>query len=366
METFENQRGLPQRLFTYGLIYTNIENWSFIKTMEILFWPLLILMLLLILALHSYRQYWTKRNLPQTDTCEFAGQLLKVEKTYIGFRAAQDSCHRTIICFPGFLEDMRYFQELYKDDEAELILVNNANYHCPFLGAKETDDVTELGWPKNLYKLGTIEYDAFYVGLILERLATGSDIVLHGHSRGGAVVLETGRQYPELTNSTTRTVNAILEAPVLPQARMAGKVPNTLPHSVVCYFFPLVLARLRKSSEEQRIKRLMTGPVTPLKRQLLLSVPNIPRTYATCITNLRSIFSWQRSTPISAYNNFSALTVIMGQRDDVLSNSSMQASVENGQTINKGVSLVKTESTNHFISLERPEVMQNLVLKQQG
>jgi len=334
--------------------------------MDILLWPLLLLVLFLLLTLHVYRQYWAKRNLPQTDTCEFSGQLMKVEKTYISYRAARNSCHRTIICFPGFMEDMRYFQELYKDEAAELILVNNANYHCPFLGAKDTVDVTELAWPENPHKLGTIEHDGFYVGLILERLATGSNIVLHGHSRGGAVVLETGRQYPKLTNSTTRSVSAILEAPVLPQARTAGQGSDALPHGLACYFLPLLLGWLRNSSEERRIKRLMTGPVTPLKHQLLLSVPNNPRTYATCVTNLRSIVAWQRTTPIDAYNNFASLTVVMGAHDHVLNNCSMLASTEKGQAINQGVSLIQTECTNHFISLERPEVMQNLILKQKN
>jgi len=326
--------------------------------MDILLSPLLPLILILLLALHGYRQYWAKRDLSQTDTGEFSGQLMKVEQTYIAYRAASDSCHRTIICFPGFMEDIRYFQELYKDNDAELILVNNANYHCPFLGARDTDDMTELAWPENPYPLGTIEHDAFYLGLVLEHLASGSNIVLHGHSRGGAVVLETGRQYPELTNAKARSVSAILEAPVLPQARTAGKGAATLPHGLACYLLPLLLGWLRNSSEERRIKRMMVGPVTPLKQQLLPNVPNNPRTYATCVTNLRSIVAWQRTTPIDAYNNFSALTVIMGEHDHVLCNHSMLASIEKGQAINQGVSLVQTERTNHFISLEQPEVMQ--------
>jgi pimeloyl-ACP methyl ester carboxylesterase len=326
--------------------------------MGILLWSLLILIIFLLLALHFYRQYWAKRNLPQIDTCEFTGQLKKVENTYIGYRAASNGSQRTIICFPGFMEDVRYFQELYKDEAAELILVNNANYHCPFIGARDTDVITELAWPENPYPLGTIEHDAFYLGLVLEHIASGSNIVLHGHSRGGAVVLETGRQYPELTNSKARSVSAILEAPVLPQARTAGKGSDALPHGLACYFLPLLLGWLRNSSEEQRIKRLMAGPVTPLKQQLLPNVPNNPRTYATCVTNLRSIVAWQRTTPIDAYNNFSALTVIMGEHDHVLCNHSMLASIEKGQAINQGVSLVQTERTNHFISLEQPEVMQ--------
>lgn len=325
--------------------------------MAIFLWTLLLFILFLLVALHSYRQYWTKRDLPQIDRCEFTGQLKKVGNTYIGYRAASNGSERTIICFPGFLEDIRYFQALYQDNSAELILVNNANYHCPFLGAKDTGEITELAWPENPYLLGTIEHDAFYLGLVLEHLASGRDIVLHGHSRGGAVVLETGRQYPELTNAKARSVSAILEAPVLPQARTAGKGTSNVPQGLACYLLPLLLGWLRNSSKERRIKRMMVGPVTPLKQQLLPNVANNPRTYATCVTNLRSIADWQRTAPIEAYNNFSALTVMMGERDHVLCNHSMLASIEKGQTINQGVSLVKTKRTNHFISLEKPEVI---------
>ena len=93
-----------------------------------------------ILVLHAYREYWCRRDLPQIHTGEFTGELLKAGTTYIARRPARNQSQRTIVCFPGFLEDMRYFQALYEDHDAELILLNNANYHCPFPFA----DVTEL------------------------------------------------------------------------------------------------------------------------------------------------------------------------------------------------------------------------------
>ena len=110
---------------------------------------LFLTLLFFLLALHAYREYWRLRTLPQMYHGEFAGELMKVGSTYIARRPAINGCCRSIIGFPGFLEDMRYFQDLYKDDDAELILVNNANYHCPFLNEKGTENVAQLDGPKN-------------------------------------------------------------------------------------------------------------------------------------------------------------------------------------------------------------------------
>jgi hypothetical protein len=38
----------------------------------------------------------------------------------------------TLICFPGFLEDARYFPEVHRDTLARLIIINKANYQNPF------------------------------------------------------------------------------------------------------------------------------------------------------------------------------------------------------------------------------------------
>lgn len=41
----------------------------------------------------------------------------------------------TLICFPGFLEDARYFLEVHRGTPARLIIISNANYQNPFRGA---------------------------------------------------------------------------------------------------------------------------------------------------------------------------------------------------------------------------------------
>ena len=318
---------------------------------------LLLTLLALLLMLHTYREYWRLRNLPQTHHSKFTGELMQVGTTYIARRPANNSCSRSIICFPGFLEDMRYFQDLYKDNDAELILVNNANYHCPFLNEKETGNVAQLDWPKNPYKIGTIEYDGFYLGLVLERLAGGREVYLHGHSRGGAVVLETGRQYPELTNSNERTVSAILEAAVLPQALTAGNGSDPLPHRIACYLMPIFFGLSRNISTQRLLKLPMMRPTNPVKTELMKSVFVNSRSYATCVVNVQSIVSWQRTIGFEVYDNFPTLSIVMGARDTTLDGPSMLASAEQGQTLNHGLSIIRTKGTNHFISLEQPDTI---------
>ena len=310
----------------------------------------------LILALHAYRQYWARRDLPQLHTGKFDGELMKVNATYIARRSAREGCQRTIICFPGFLEDMRYFQDVYKNEDAELILVNNADYHCPFMDS----EITELAWPDNPYILGTIEHDGFYMGLILERLATGTEVCLHGHSRGGAVVLETGRQYPALTSSQTRPVRAILEAPVLPGARVKGKASEPLPALVISYLLPIVLGLSRNNTAEQLLKNPMMRPTNALKTDICLSLYSVARRYSTCVINAQSIVSWQGATGFDLYKHYSSLTVVIGARDSVLDRRSMLASAQQGQAQNTGLSILKTENTNHFVSLEQPDNIRKL------
>jgi pimeloyl-ACP methyl ester carboxylesterase len=318
-----------------------------------------LMLLFLLLTLHAYREYWRLRNLPQIHRSEFTGELMKVGATYIAIRAANNKCSRSIICFPGFLEDMRYFQDLYTDDDAELILVNNANYHCPFVGEK-CRDVLELDWSENPYAIGTIEHDAFYLGLVIEGLVTGRDVYLHGHSRGGAVVLETGCQYPELTAAKERPISVILEAPVLPQAKTAGNGSEPLSHWLSCYFIPIYFGLSRTISTERLLKLPMMRPTNPLKTALCLSIFSVSRSYATCVTNVQSIVAWQRQTEFEAYRHFHSITVVLGERDSSLDKASMHASALQGQKQNRGVSILMTEGTNHFISLEQPDTIRAL------
>ena len=73
----------------------------------------LILLAGLLLALHLYREYWARRSLPRVVNADFDGRLYRVGETVIAVREAAKNSDESILCFPGFLEDMRYFQHLY-------------------------------------------------------------------------------------------------------------------------------------------------------------------------------------------------------------------------------------------------------------
>jgi len=316
----------------------------------------LLIVIGLLLAVHVYRQYWAHRDLPRVHNADFAGELYRVGATVIARRPARGGSRRSVICFPGFLEDMRYFQALYHDDDCELILVNNANYHSPF----DDDDAVPLAWPDNPHPVGTIEHDGFYMGLVLDELSSGDEVVLHGHSRGGAVALETGRQYPHLVNGGARAVSAILEAPVLPQGRAVGRSSDPLPHALIRYLIPVVLGLSRNSKPDKLLRQPMMQPTNALKSELCHSIYTVARNYSTCVTNVRSIRDWQRDTSHDVYTNYQQITVVIGERDDVLDNPAMLASAEAGRALNPGVDILLTEKTNHFITLERPEYLLEL------
>jgi pimeloyl-ACP methyl ester carboxylesterase len=318
----------------------------------------LCIFVLIILSVHAYREYWTRRSLPQVSTGEFEGEFFQVGKTFIARRPAESPAARTIICFPGFLEDMRYFQSLYADFDGELILVNNADYHCPF----PTGAAQQLQWPDNPFQLGTIEHDGFYLGKVISELASGQELVLHGHSRGGAVVLETGRQYPELTQGGERKITAILEAAVVPEGRMVGNGSDPVPHRLICYFLPVVLGLSRKNTEEQLLKQPMMKPNNPLKTKICGTIYTNAGHYSTCVVNVRSIRRWQLGQPLDLYKNFSSILVVVGERDDVLDNRTMLASAEQGQKLNPGVDILRTNNTNHFVSLEQADFMRDLAV----
>ena len=316
----------------------------------------LILLAGLLLALHLYREYWARRSLPRVVNADFDGRLYRVGETVIAVREAAKNSDESILCFPGFLEDMRYFQHLYSGSDAQLILINNANYHSPF----PDDAVEALDWPDNPYAVGTIEHDGFYLALALQHLSSGSRISLHGHSRGGAVVLEAGRQSPELTRPADRSISAVLEAPVLPGARAAGRSSNPLPHALISYLIPVVLGLLCNSSRDRLLQQPMMRPTNSLKTELCQSLYSVAKNYRTCVANVRSIHRWQRQTSDDVYTNYARIVVVAGERDDVLDNASLLASAERGRALNRGVQILRTEKTNHFISLERPEYLRQL------
>lgn len=311
----------------------------------------------LVLLFIAFRSYWLFSRRAREYTVDFDGKLYRAGENCIAVSEGDPDTDRSIICFPGFLEDIRYFMELYREEDCQLIFVNNAAYNFPI----DSDAIEDLGWQKNPFKVGTIEYDGFHLGLVVKHLATGSQVVLHGHSRGGAVVLEAGRQYPNVMKAEGRYIRAILEAAVLPGGKTAGRGSEPVPFALICLFLPIVLGLQRNMSEEKFLRQPMMDPTTPRKTELCMAIYHHPMRYRTCLVNVRSIRNWQRKTDDSVYDNYERIDIVIGERDDVLDNASMIASAERAEVANEGANILRTEKTNHFISLERPEYITGLL-----
>jgi len=305
------------------------------------------------LAIHLYRQYWFHRQLPQLHCMKFDGEFYQAGETSLAIKRPESGATRTLICFPGFLEDMRYFLSLYERRGYELILINNANYHSPF----DMKDSRELPWEPNPHQPGSIEYDAFHLARAVKQFATTDRIVIHGHSRGGAVVLDAGRQFPEIMKDETKRISVLLEAPVLPQGTVAGGKPGPVLGALTLYLAPIFLGLARNISEARLLKLPMMKPTTELKTGLLRTLFCNAKSHATCVENLRNIAEWQEKHRYDLYENYHEITVLIGERDDVLSTKAMTASAREGARRNPRVRVVETTETNHFISLETPDAI---------
>ena len=317
----------------------------------------LLALIILLLAFWAFRAYWLYASHERVCTADFPCKLYHVGETAIAVREGDPDTDRSIICFPGFLMDMRYFMELYKEEDCQLILVNNATYHVPV----DSDDTEVLDWEQNPFPVGDIEHDAFYLAKVIQHLATGSQVVLHGHSRGAAVILEAGRQFPAVTRTEGRYIRAILEAPVLPGGRFAGRGSDALPFALTILFMPIVLGLGRRAGPEQLLKQPMMHPATPLKTEYCGGIYFHPKSYRICPVNWRGIRNWQRDTGVAVYDNYERIDIVIGERDDVLDNDSMIASAETAEFRNEGANMLRTEGTNHFPSLERPELITSLL-----
>ena len=68
----------------------------------------------LVLAIHLFRQYWFNRQLPQVHCMESDGKFYSAGETSLAIKRPESGATRTLLCFPGFLEDTRYFLSLYE------------------------------------------------------------------------------------------------------------------------------------------------------------------------------------------------------------------------------------------------------------
>ena len=211
--------------------------------------------------------------------------------------------NKTIVCFPGFLETSSYFLDLYGALDCELVFVNNANYHSPFASA----NIESLDWPTNPYESGSIEYDGFHLALAVKNFASYEQVVLHGHSRGGAVVLDAGRQFPEITNDSARNITAVLEAAVLPQAKAAGGTPGPIRAALMAYLMPFMFSYLRGLPAAKIVRFPMMKPNNPHKTDVLQYLFKSAKQIKTLVANMLSLAEWQKNQTVDVFKNYQTI-----------------------------------------------------------
>jgi pimeloyl-ACP methyl ester carboxylesterase len=293
------------------------------------------------------RKMLANRIWPPLPGEDFTGTMLRLGANLVCLpdRSHLDSGvvgRTTLICFPGFLEDARYFLEVHHNTPARLIVIGNANYQNPF---REVAISTPSWFTDNPHPQGTIAHDAYCLNQVLEHMTGPERVVLHGHSRGGAVVLEAGNQRPDLTSK----VEAILEAAVVPRGRLFSDGEKKL-QPVGLYLFPFILSLLRVLPESIRLKSPMMWVTNASKDKIVAAIPFTPKQYATAVINSANIIDWQARTDYQSYQHFKRLTLYVGQRDSVLCRNAMLDSAAQSTA----VTVVQTNGTDHFISLESP------------
>jgi hypothetical protein len=273
----------------------------------------------------------------------FSGRVYRVGEGAVSVRNHSGEAERTVIGVHGFLENHCYFTQSYDAPTTELILLTCSNYHIPVNGV--TPEKPE--WEVAIKHLeGTIEYDACILHQALANLPTTANIRIHGHSRGGAVILEAIRQRPELFENT----EIVLEAPALPQGKIHGLV-TTLLEPVSHGMWPWLI-RLINSAPSSAYGQTFFGKMNPRKKQLLSKLFSATKDQLTIVRNIENIMEWMERTDTGVYDHIRYGTFLIPGVDRILDRSAMLASARQSPTTMR---IVETEAPSHFITLDSKE-----------
>lgn len=273
----------------------------------------------------------------------FSGRVYRVGRGAVSVRNHSGTATQTVIGVHGFLENHCYFTQAYEAPTTELILLTCSNYHIPVNGVTpETPD-----WEVPIkHPEATIEYDACILNQALANLPTTDKIRLHGHSRGGAVILEAVAQHPELYDN----IEIILEAPVLPQGKLHALV-TTLLEPVSHGMWPWLI-RLINSAPSSAYGQTFFGKMNARKKQLLSSLFSATRDHLTIVRNIENIMAWMERTDTAIYNDVRHGTFLIPRVDRILDRTAMLASARHSPTTMR---IVETEAPSHFITLDSQE-----------
>ena len=293
---------------------------------------------LFVLIAFSLRRWLLRRESPQVQAVDFDGELFRIGQACVARRGPQDA-EQTVLVMPGFVENFLYFTEHYENPSLQLILLTSADYHVP-VNRPRFSEADWISQPKA--RAGTIAYDAEVLNQALQHLATGKQIRVHGHSRGGAVVLEAARQRPDLF---TR-VEVILEAPVLPQGKPYRDVPRFFRWFLPFYLFAWQQQPISATN------RSLFGPLdNPRKRELIMALPFNPKRGSTFVHNILDLANWMQTTAPAIYQHVCRGAILVPSADRILEPRAMLHSARQAERLQ----IIEIEGCSHLITADRPD-----------
>lgn len=288
------------------------------------------------------------KSIDQTYTEMFSGRVYTVGKGAVSVRNHSGKAENTVIGVHGFLENHCYFTQSYQDATTELILLTCSNYHIPVSGPSPEP----APWEVPIKSLeATIEYDASILNQAMENLPTTDNVRVHGHSRGGAVVLEAIRQRPELY----KNADIVLEASVLPQGQLHPLV-NALLEPVSHGMWPWVI-RFINSTPSSSYGQSFFGKMNARKKQLLNKLFTATKDHLTIVRNIENIMEWMEKTSFDVYEHINHGTFLIPKVDRILDRAAMLTSAENSPN---SVRIIETEASSHFVTLDSHEWLPSL------
>lgn len=301
-------------------------------------WTIAVVPLVLVVGL----RYWLIHHAsPRRHTEPFDGEVFSVARAAMCERRT-DNPGATVIAVHGFLEDARYFTDHYSAADVQLILLTSCDYHVPF----GHPPYPTPSWAKvPSAPQGTITYDAEVLVQALEHLPRTKNIRLHGHSRGGAVILEAAKLRPDLFAD----VEVLLEAPVLPRGDLYSKISP-----VLLWLLPFAVLAWRNQPISKYTQGAYGRLDHPRKRHLVEGHPFHPRTVAVMLENIQDLQRWMRDRDHSLYANVRRGVVLVPARDKVLDRVAM---LESAKQAAGRLEIVEVDDCSHFVIFDRPDVL---------
>lgn len=269
----------------------------------------------------------------------FSGQVYRIGQGAVSVRNHSGEARHTVIGIHGYLENHCYFTQAYDDPTTELILLTCSNYHIPVNGVTPED----AGWQSPIEELeGTIAYDAELLIQAMEILPSSDSVRVHGHSRGGAIILEAARRRPDLFHD----VELLLEAPALPQGRLHPLVTMML-EPVSHGMWPWLI-RLINSAPSSVYGQTFLGRMNPRKKALLSTLFSSTRDQLTIVRNLEDALDWMDKTPTDVYENVNRGIFLIPGTDRILEKTAMLESARACSSM----TIQETGAPSHFITLD--------------